>query len=183
VDAFQNVYIADFGNNAVKELARAFIDPSPRLEPFFAGADALPVVLFPGENLLAPFAPTVNQPWLNVSGVAGGVVSFNFTANPGAASRNATLNLLGQNISVTQGGLVFPPALTNVTMISNGVFQFGFTNGTPGATFTVLSSTNLTVPLTNWTVIGAASNISPGVLQFTDTHATNLTRFYLIRSP
>jgi hypothetical protein len=37
--------------------------------------------------------------------------------------------------------------------------------------------------LTQWAVIGSATNISPGVLQFADTHATNWPRFYTVRSP
>jgi hypothetical protein len=84
---------------------------------------------------------------------------------------------------VTQAGVVPPPIIINAKMLTNGVFQLGFTNANLSATFSILTTTNLTVPLTNWTVIGMASNISPGVLQFTDLNATNSTRFYMIRSP
>jgi hypothetical protein len=76
-----------------------------------------------------------------------------------------------------------PPTLIGAQMLSNGVLQFDFTNANPGASYSVLFTTNLAVPLADWTVIGAASNISPGVLQFTDTNATNSTRFYAVRSP
>ena len=48
VDANQNVYIADFGHAAIKELPHAFVDPSARFEPATAGSDSLPVVLPPG---------------------------------------------------------------------------------------------------------------------------------------
>jgi hypothetical protein len=68
-------------------------------------------------------------------------------------------------------------------MITNGVFRLGFTNANQDASFSVLFTTNLDVPLTNWVVIGTASNISPGVLQFTDLHATNAASFYIVRSP
>jgi FtsP/CotA-like multicopper oxidase with cupredoxin domain/streptogramin lyase len=183
VDGFQNVYIADYGNNAIKELPRAFVDPTPKSEPYAAGSDVLPVVLLQGENLGAPFAPTSDQPWLAIAGVTGGVVSFNFGVNTNMLPRTANINLLGQNIPITQGGKLYPPTLINAKILTNGVFQFGFTNGTPGATFSVLFSTNVATPLTNWAVIGAASNITPNLLQFTDLNATNMTRFYMVRSP
>jgi hypothetical protein len=32
-------------------------------------------------------------------------------------------------------------------------------------------------------VVGAATNTAPGLFQFTDTAATNLQRFYRVRSP
>jgi hypothetical protein len=89
---------------------------------------------------------------------------------------------LGQNILVTQAGVVPPPKLINTILLSNGNLQFGFTNANLNASFTVLFTTNLDVPLANWTVLGTASNISPGVFQFTTT-PTNSMRFYAVRSP
>jgi streptogramin lyase len=183
LDGSQNVYIADYGYNEVKELPYAFVDPTPKTEGKTAGSDVLPTVLFPTENLLRPFAPTVNQPWLSIGSISSGVVHFNFTANGTTASRTGDIILLGESIAVTQTGVVPPPKLINAKMLTNGVFQFGFTNANLNATFSVLFSTNVTTPLTNWTVIGTASNISPGVLQFTDLHATNMTRFYMVSSP
>jgi hypothetical protein len=75
-----------------------------------------------------------------------------------------------------------PPILTGVTMLPNGSFQFSFTN--QGASFTVLSATNVSLPLSNWTVVGAPSNVAPGVFQFTTLPATNdAQRFFRVRSP
>ena len=59
----------------------------------------------------------------------------------------------------------------------------GFTNGLRAQIYSVLFSTNLSVPTTNWTVIGTATNNGFGVWQFTDNSASNATRFYRIRSP
>jgi hypothetical protein len=68
-------------------------------------------------------------------------------------------------------------------MSSNGVLQFVFTN-TAGASFTVLSTTNLSLPLSNWTVVGTATNTAPGQFQFTSPPTTNdAQRFYGVRSP
>jgi streptogramin lyase len=183
VDASQNLYVADYGNSAIKELPHAYVNPTPVTEQKAAGSDVLPVVLFTTEDLLPPFAPTVNQPWLGIGGIVNDAVTFNFTSNSVPASRTGNITVLGQNIPVTQLGVVVPPLITNAKMVTNGVFQFNFNETNPNATFTVISTTNVTIPLTNWTVIGAASNISPGVLQFTDLHATNQTRYYMVRSP
>ena len=84
------------------------------------------------------------------------------------------------NMAVTAA----PPILLgHATNLANRAFQFAFTN-TPGATFTVLASTNLTTPLTNWQALGSAAEISSGFYQFTDSQATNRTRcFYRVSSP
>lgn len=183
VDSARNVYISDYNNGAIKELPYAFVDPTPQLEPAAAGSDTLAVILQPDQNLRPPFAPTDNQPWLTITSTNGGVLSFNFTANLNTVPRTANISLLGQNILVSQAAAVYPPFLTDASVPTNGVFQFSFTNGTRGAIYSVLSSTNITVPLSNWIVIGVATNTSPNVWQFADVQATNQTRFYTIRSP
>ncbi len=78
-----------------------------------------------------------------------------------------------------------PPApnLGSVTMLGTGAFQFNFTNAAPNH-FTVLAATNATLPLNQWSVLGAATQIAPGMFQFTDPQATNFPqRFYQVRSP
>lgn len=73
--------------------------------------------------------------------------------------------------------------IINPTRLSGGAFQFGFTN-MPGAGFTALTTTNVSLSLSNWSVIGGVTEISPGVFQFTDPQATNGPRhFYRVRSP
>jgi hypothetical protein len=47
-----------------------------------------------------------------------------------------------------------------------------------------LTTTNLLLPLTNWTVLGTVTDGPPGRFQFTDPQATNRPmRFYRVRSP
>ena len=75
-----------------------------------------------------------------------------------------------------------PIVLANCARPASGAFQFAFTN-TPGSTFTVLASSNPALPMANWTVLGTATEISPGQYQFTDLQATNSQCFYRIRSP
>ena len=72
--------------------------------------------------------------------------------------------------------------LTNLTVLGNGAFQFGFAN--PNSNFTVLATSDFTLPLSNWTVLGPATQVSPGHFQFTDSQAANYPiRFYRVRSP
>jgi DNA-binding beta-propeller fold protein YncE len=182
VDTAGNIYIADTGNKAIKELPRAFVDPTARLESTDPGSDALPMVLPATANLLAPFAPTSDQPWLTISGIVNGVVSFSFDAT--TSNRTANITLLGQTIPITQVVPVAPPALVSPAMLANGMFQFAFSNNTPGASFTVLSTTNLALPLADWTVLGPPTNSAPGLFQFTTPASTNdPQRFYRVRSP
>ena len=110
VDAAGNVYFADWGQGAIKELPHAFVDPTAKSEGPAAGSDGLPVVLPATANLLAPFAPTSDQPWLTITGITNGVVSFAFSANTGSTNRTANITLLGQSIAITQTAL--PVAIT-----------------------------------------------------------------------
>jgi hypothetical protein len=65
----------------------------------------------------------------------------------------------------------------------NGAFQFGFTN-IAGAMFSVLTTTNVSLPLSNWTTLGTVTDSPPGQFQFTDPQAANGTnRFYRVSSP
>ncbi len=76
-----------------------------------------------------------------------------------------------------------PIVLTNSTFLPGGAFQFGFTN-VPGLSFTAFTATNVSLLLTNWTQLGAATEVAPGQFQFTDPQATNGSqRFYRVRSP
>jgi hypothetical protein len=73
--------------------------------------------------------------------------------------------------------------LTNLSFATNGAFQFSFTN-IPGMSFTVFGTTNAAAPLTNWTSLGVATEVSPGQFQFSDPQVTsNGQRFYRVRTP
>jgi hypothetical protein len=78
-----------------------------------------------------------------------------------------------------------PPVLGNISVPAGGGngLQFTFTNA-PAADFTVLTATNVSLALTNWTVLGEVQQVAPGRYQFTDPQAaTNAARFYRVRSP
>jgi hypothetical protein len=83
---------------------------------------------------------------------------------------------------VTVTGAPVTAIVISGAKLPNGAFQLAFTN-TPGASFTVLTSTNIAVPLDEWTSSGAALETSPGTYQFTDETTNSPQRFYRIRSP
>ena len=131
---------------------------------------------------IIPAGLTNLNPTTNISGSVNTMLEGNYLltytgSNPfGGISTPVT-----RNVFVTA-----PPAqsfLTGFAALGNGTRQFNFTNAT-STSFTVLATTNIALPTSNWTVLGAATVISPGVYQFTDTQATNFPRrFYQVRSP
>jgi DNA-binding beta-propeller fold protein YncE len=182
VDGTGNVYIANTLNSIIEEMPYAFVDPTSRFESPAAGNDALPAVLQATENLLAPFAPTSDQSWLTITGITNGAVSFSFAPNSGPA-RTAHISLLGQSIPITQGVIGTPPTLIGAQLVGNGAFQFSFTN-IPGAIFTVVATTNLSLPVSTWAVVGNPVETPPGVYQFTSQPTTtNSQTFYGVISP
>ena len=182
VDGAGNVYIADEGDVAIKELPQAFVDPTAKTEWAGAGPDVLPSVLPATENLLAPFAPTSSQSWLTLSGLANGVVSFAFTANNTGSARAAQISVLGKSITLNQTAAT-EPVMGGSVSLPDGSFQLNFT-GTPGISYSVVTSTNLALPLSAWTVAGVATNTSGSQFQFTAPPSPGMPGgFFRLRSP
>jgi hypothetical protein len=85
--------------------------------------------------------------------------------------------------AIADNGTPVPIYLNPPTRLANGSVQFGFTNSS-GILCSVFASTNPALPFSNWTLLGAATEMTPGQFQFTDTQATNNPRrFYRVRSP
>jgi streptogramin lyase len=181
VDTDGNIY-AVTSSSQMAEKQRAFVDPTAKPESSAGGSDVLPVVLPATTDLQWAFTPTTNQTWLTINGVTNGVVSFGFAANTGAA-RTAIIRLLGRNISIQQfAGVGVSTRLTGTHVLGDGSLQFSFTNR-PGAPFTIMTSTNASLPLSNWTSLGSPVEGPAGQYQFTDAAPTNATRFYIFVSP
>jgi hypothetical protein len=75
-----------------------------------------------------------------------------------------------------------PPALAGQQMLSNGSFQITF-GGPLGQPYRLLATSDLAIPIQNWTVLtNATFGSSPTV--FSDAEATSLpSRFYRVVSP
>jgi hypothetical protein len=86
------------------------------------------------------------------------------------------LDILGYNLN-------FHPPRVKGVKLGNGNFQITFTNA-PGLGFEVLTSTNLALSVTNWTMLGAPTEGPAGQYQFTDSSAPNTQRrFYRVSLP
>jgi hypothetical protein len=106
-------------------------------------------------------------------------------SNFAAGTHGVTASYASDTVFASSSSSLVPtaPYLTDLTILGNGAFQFSFTNSI-GTSFTVLSSTDVSLPLTGWTVIGNPVEVSPGQFQFTDSQgASGAVRFYCVRSP
>jgi hypothetical protein len=166
------------------EVPHAWVDTATNSIGYAAATNQLPSVLPSGESLLYPFAPGSSQSWLTLTGATNGIVEYSVTENTGSM-RTADVSVMGISVPVTQSNIVIgtAPRLTGVQLLTNGLFQFSFTN-TPGAAFTVLATTNLLLPFSEWTPVGSPSNISGGQYQFTTPSSSNgLPVYYGVVSP
>jgi hypothetical protein len=124
--------------------------------------------------------PLPGSPAIDAGSVADNTFSTDQRGYP--RTQNGLIDLGAVEL---QSPAASPPVLENLTVPAGGGngLQFTFTNA-PAADFTVLTATNVALALTNWTVLGEVQQIAPGQYQFTDPQAaTNLARFYRVRSP
>jgi len=81
------------------------------------------------------------------------------------------------------GNLIGTPTNVTAVLLMDGSVQLSFTNSS-AAPFTVLGATDISLPLSNWSALGPATEVLPGQFRFTDTQvAGNTPRFYRVRSP
>ncbi len=113
-----------------------------------------------------------------------GSVSY-VTTNLSAAPHAITAAYTSDTLFASSSGSVIasPIQITNAAIGTNGLFQLSFTNSI-GASFTALSSPDLSIPSSNWSVLGPITEVQPGVFQFQDPQSTNNPwQFYRVRSP
>jgi alpha-tubulin suppressor-like RCC1 family protein len=106
---------------------------------------------------------------------------------PLAAGQRFTLVTTSSSAFHTLALAATPPPsqilLTGARTLPDGSFQFLFT-GAPGGSFSAFTTTNLSVPFSNWTFLGTVTDNPPGHFQFTDGQAPlSAHRFYRVRSP
>ena len=96
-------------------------------------------------------------------------------AGAGAYLRNtgAALQLVVAPLTV--------PTLNKTVSQSRGAIGLSFT-GVNGQSYRVLSSTNLTLPLTNWWTL-TNGVFGAGQIDFLNANATNAEQFYRVTSP
>jgi Concanavalin A-like lectin/glucanases superfamily/Regulator of chromosome condensation (RCC1) repeat/Domain of unknown function (DUF5011) len=131
-------------------------------------------------NLDFPTGLSISSDTVAVSGAVNvnvqGVYTLTYTVT----------NFLGAVDTVTRTVVVSPPpppAAFTITGLAQGQYALQFTGNT-NAGYTVLATTNMAVPLEDWTVLGSAILTSNNLFQFIDTNSANVPdRFYMLRSP
>jgi hypothetical protein len=115
-------------------------------------------------------APTVKpgDPW---AGRHIGIQFLSTTLNPALIGGYWDLD----NVRLTSTAT---PSLT-APAYTNGSFSFTV-QSEPGLTFQILASTNITLPLSNWTSLGSLTN-STGAARFIDSSSGFSRRFYRAR--
>jgi autotransporter-associated beta strand protein len=107
--------------------------------------------------------------------------SFSATNLPALASGLSWVTTsLNVNGTVSIVGTIIPPQITSFTA-SGGTSTITGTGGLPNGSYYVLSSTNVGLPLVQWTRLATNSFLGDGSFSYTDPAATNATRFYLVQ--
>jgi autotransporter-associated beta strand protein len=88
------------------------------------------------------------------------------------------------SISVSSTNLPQPVITTTTTILNGTSLVFSGTNGTVGATYYVLTSTNLILPLSSWTPIFTNTFITGGAFSVTNAISPSVPqRFYILILP
>jgi hypothetical protein len=124
--------------------------------------------------------------WLKNTRSIAGATNLTLTLNNLQASDSGTYtlqvtNATGSILSSNAVVLVLPITFSGGSFLSDGTFQINF-SGPPNASFTLYSTTNVSLPLAQWTVLESSSLDGNGQGVFVDSTATgNQTQFYSLQ--
>jgi hypothetical protein len=110
---------------------------------------------------------------------SGSFSSYSLPALP--AGFNWDVSQLGVNGTLTIVSASASPVINGGGSWSNGVFTLNF-GGANGQSYGVLMSTNLLLPLSQWTRI-ASGTFGISAVTYMNMSATNMQQFYRIVSP
>ena len=127
-----------------------------------------PTISHPAATGIYETPPATNNPGAVDLGL------WNVFANPDFPAPQAGLQqILPQLLSVS------PPLISRLEMTGNN-FNFSGTNGAASWSYFVLSATDLSLPLANWTVIATNTFDNQGRFNFTNSVVPGATRFYAL---
>jgi hypothetical protein len=116
------------------------------------------------------------------SGAQVDIGAFEFQYQNGGATRTAQPVIVAGGL-VGSGGLESKAADSGTPTNASG-FRLSFNAGSPGATFSVLATSDLSVPVDDWKVIGQAVQVRTGIFEFNDADAANHSeRYYRVSAP
>jgi autotransporter-associated beta strand protein len=109
--------------------------------------------------------------------------SGNFTsispATPGAGLEwNTSLLNVNGTLAVR---LVPQPATFSSWIVSGSSLTFSGTGGASNGPYQVFTSTNIGLPVTNWTQVGSGNFSGTGNFSFTTTNTNNASQFYILK--
>jgi hypothetical protein len=168
---------------ALTVIGQNFSGAAARLSVLFGGTAVSPV------NVLSDTQVFVTIPGgsgtLDVTIQSGTNETDNVSDSPGA---NVNAPIFGYGTSALTSADKFTflapePIIQNVSKNGGNFVMTGTNNLGPGGTYHVLASTNLLLPLTNWTVLANGNFDGSGKFFFTNAIGTNPWQFYLLRVP
>ena len=135
---------------------------------------------------LPAIGPVITQVSLiQYAGAIGGS-GYNFVLGSlvpsGGYSGYLSNNVANSSVDLVFVGLPAAPLIFGAVKVSGMNVIFTGTNGVPNWTYYVLTSTNLALPLTYWTMMATNVFDSGGGFQFTNTHNA-LQQFYRLQLP
>ena len=144
-----------------------------------------PLVRFTASGGTVRYGRTYN--WSSTGVMTGSAVVSTECTVPAGASLADSIQVVANGIASDAVSLAStnPPILNGPAFMGGAGFGFFFTN-TPGASFTVFASSNVSLAANTWSNIGAAveNPAGSGHFQFTDPRSnSNAVRFYRVRSP
>jgi IPT/TIG domain len=169
---------------AVTVNGQNFSGAAGRLSVFFGGTNAAG-----GVNVLSDTQIAVTVP--NGSGTVDVTVQSGINetdTNSDSASANVNAPIFGYGISAVTPSDKFTftlavPTIQHVALSGGNFIMSGTNNSGPGGTYHVLTSSNLLVARTNWTVLSGGSFDGSGRFAFTNAIGANARLFYILRVP
>lgn len=160
-----------------------FAGAAGHLSVFFGSTNAGPVAVLSDSQASVTIPKGTGT--VDVSLQSGTNETDNVSDSPNA---NVNAPIFGYGISALTAAdrftFVSPSPTIQKVMWSRGNFiMIGTNNLGAGGTYRVLATTNLLVPLSNWTVTANGSFDSSGKFSFTNATGTNPFQFYLLRVP
>ena len=139
-------------------------------------------------GLVPDFDGNTSYTWV-VAMTSGGLLNFDASkfaidASAFANSHTGTFSVDVQGNSLVvkyTSSVLTPPTLSGGEALGGGQFALTF-SGPNGQTYTVLTSTNVALPLVSWNVLTTGTFGGNPVI-YTNTTATNGAQFYIIQSP
>jgi len=120
---------------------------------------------------------------INCTSLGAGPDAFTYTVQDVRTNPPAIYHVNDTVRTATGTVLIFPPPLISSVSLSGNNLMMNGAGGAPNGTYSVLASTNLTVPLTNWALLTNGVFDSIGQAAISDFTSSNAMRFYLLRVP